>query len=304
MPLTILGPERPEGVLPAALLRTGLTGPLALISAGWRYDEARDELLRAAIPNEIHNLGLYDAFRDLERDAPDLAAAWTRKQDSLKRAKELYRRAIVPALAACQALWQDRRDPTCPWFLGSVAHLRSFDELFLVTATRLHAQFEAEVRPERHPLVRNIQARIAETLSGCAGLCVAGGHVGVLRNRMAFFGLDRWLRERHVIAWSGGAMLMCDRVMLYHDHTAYGPGTAEVLDHGFSLLKGVVFLPHARERLDLDNIDNVAILAHRLAPRRSIGLENGACYEGGRYVGKVGAAFQLGLGGELHEESP
>lgn len=300
MDLTILGPERPDGVLPAVLQRHGVRGPVALVSAGWRYDEQRDEPLRAALNLTVHNLGLYQAFRELERDAPDLVRGWTKKQEALRKVKTLYRMRIVHAAAAATALWAERQDPECRWFNLAVRSLREADELFLVEARRLHAEFTEQLGPHRNRLVRATEARNADVLGGCEALLVAGGHVGVLRNRMAFFGLEPWLRKMKVYAWSGGAMLMCGRIVLYHDHTAYGPGIAEVLDDGFGLLTDTVLLPHARERLDLDAVGNVAIFARRFAPSQVIGLHNGAVFEHGRYRGAAGAAVHLRIDGSVH----
>lgn len=304
MDLTILGPERPDGVLPAVLQRHGVRGPVALVSAGWRHDEPRDEPLRAALNVSVHNLGLYAAFRELERDAPDLVAAWTRKQDELRKVKVLYRMRIVHAARAAQELWAERRDPDCAWFQLAVRSLREADELFLREARRLHAEFDTQVAPARHRLVRATAARMDDTLAGCEAILIAGGHVGVLRNRMSFFGMEAWLRRRRVYAWSGGAMVMAARVLLYHDHTAYGPGIAEFLDDGFGLLTDTVLLPHARERLNLEAPGTVAILARRVAPATAVGLENGAVFENGRFSGSPGSAFTLGFDGEVRAAGP
>lgn len=279
MNLTVLGPERPEPVLPALLDRLRIRGPVALVSAGWRYDEERDEPLVAAVRRTVHNLRLYQAWQDLERDAPELASAWARKQALLKGVKERYRAALRHALAAAQELWSPRGHD--PWFELAVSTLRAADERFLTEADRLHAEFTAQVRPDRHPLVRTVEARIHDVVAGCDAVLVAGGHVGILRNRMSFFGLDRVLRDRRVIAWSGGAMVIADRVLLYHDHTPSGHGTAELLDRGLGLVSGVYYLPHAHMRLDLADQRNLAILAARLAPARVLTLENGAVLEGG-----------------------
>jgi hypothetical protein len=92
-------------------------------------------------------------------------------------------------------------------------------------------------------------------------------------------------------------------VLLFHDQTTFGVGIAEMLDHGLGLLPGLVFLPHARERLDLGATRNVAILARRLAPARAIGLQNGAVLERGvspRVEGRADTAFELGIDGVLH----
>lgn len=303
MSLTILGPERPDGVLPTVLSRRGIAGPIALISAGWRYDEERDELLRAAVPNPIVNLRLYHRFRSLETQAPELTAGWTAKQEALRRVKERYRLRFHNALGAAVALHAESRDTGCPWFKQAIRHLHEADQLFLSEAKLLHDHFVEQFHPAQHPLVAQVRAEMVADLEGCSALCIAGGHVGVLRNRLSFFDLGPELIRRPLFAWSGGAMVLTDRVLLYHDHTAHGPGTSELLDHGFGLLRNVVFLPHARERLDLGDTVGLAVLAHRMAPRQLVALQNGAIYEDGRYTGETGAAFRIQLDGSMLAES-
>jgi len=279
----------------------GIKGPVALISAGWRYDEDRDEPLRAAIGLPVHNLRLYHTFQELERVHPDLAGAHARKQQELKRAKESYRIAISAAVGAFRRLWPARRDADRPWVAAIVDHLRDLDALFLAQCDALHTRFAMEARPDRNPLVRTLQAKVEEVLAGSSALLIAGGHVGVLRNRIAFFGLEPLLTRRPVVAWSGGAMVLSDRVLLYHDHTAFGVGTAELLDRGFGLVSDAVFLPHARERLALDDTAGVALLARRLAPAQVLGLQNGAVLAAdGRSIGAPEAVLRLQTDGTVH----
>lgn len=299
--ITILGPERPAPVLPRVLDRLGIRGPVALVTAGWRHDEPRDEPLRDAVGIEVRNLALYAAFRALERDAPDLIAAYTHKQAVLRRTKERYRAAIVPALNGCRDLYARRRDATCPWFGQAMRNIQAMDEIFLAECDRLHRSFEDEHHPARHPRVQAEIDRIRETLEGTAAVLIAGGHVGVLRNRLSFFGFDEWLRGRTLVAWSAGAMTLTERIVLFHDHTTFGVGLAEVLDRGMGLLPDVVFLPHAKERLDLGDAENVAILARRFAPAACVGLQNGATLEGPRLAstGLRDAAFTLRVDGTL-----
>lgn len=276
VPVTVLGPQRPLANLPAVLAAQGVRGPVALISAGWRYDEDRDEPLRAEIPNTVHNLRLYQAYADLERDAPDLSRAHNRKQAELLRIKSRYRLALAPALAACAALRADGPDPDCPFYRSAIEHVREIDGHFLGEAERLHAAFHDEARPRQHPTVRATLARIHDILSGASAVLIAGGHVGILRNRLAFYGLGELLTDRTVIGWSAGAMVLGDRVLLYHDFTPGEVSPAEFLDDGLGLLPGLILLPHARERLRLDDRDVVGILADRLAPWTAVALETGA----------------------------
>ena len=118
---------------------------------------------------------------------------------------------------------------------------------------------------------------------------------------MAFYGFDARLRGRTVVAWSAGAMTLTERVVLFHDHTAYGIGLSEVLDRGLGLLPDVVFLPHARQRLDVADARNVAILARRFAPAACVGLQNGATLSGPRLTstGAPESAFLLAQDGSL-----
>ena len=293
--MVVLGPERPDPMLPAVLERHGIRGPVALISAGWRQDEPRDEPLRAALPMAIHNLNLYQAFIEVERLSPDLTSAYTRKQAALQSRRALYNDAIRAALSGCQKLWSARRDPGCPWFLQAVRHLQAVDALWLEEADRLHRQFEEEARPLRDRIVRAEMARMLDILRGCEAVLIAGGHVGVLRNRLFFFGMDRLLQGRRIFAWSGGAMVLCPRIVLYHDFTPYGVVAPEILDRGLDLCPDTVFLAHARTRLNMDDRDSLTVLRARLAPARVIGLENGAVLEGANLAstGRPEAAFYL-----------
>jgi hypothetical protein len=98
----------------------------------------------------------------------------------------------------------------------------------------------------------------------------------VLLACLRLFGVADVLGERPVVAWSAGAMVVCERIVLYHDLAAHSPGHAEVFDAGLGLCRGVVPLPHARRRLRLDDVDRMALLARRFAPARCVVLDDGA----------------------------
>ena len=107
-------------------------------------------------------------------------------------------------------------------------------------------------------------------------VCLAGGHVAVLLNRLRLFGLERLLRTRPVIAWSAGAMAISERIVLFHDHPPQGAGNAEVFEAGLGLVRGTVFLPHAAARLALGDRDRVSLLARRLSPASCVTLDDGS----------------------------
>jgi hypothetical protein len=113
------------------------------------------------------------------------------------------------------------------------------------------------------------------------------------------------LREvaRPIVALGGGAMVLAPQIVLYYDDSPEGPQEAELLDTGLGLLPHATFFPHARVRLDLDNVARVATLARRFGPDPCVALENGAWLErrrtGWRSRGRPGTAFELRPTGEL-----
>ena len=64
---------------------------------------------------------------------------------------------------------------------------------------------------------------------------IAGGHVASLLNRLALFDVLELAAGKPVIAWSAGAMVLTDRIVLFHDYPPYGSDIAQVLDAGFGL---------------------------------------------------------------------
>jgi hypothetical protein len=70
-------------------------------------------------------------------------------------------------------------------------------------------------------------------------------------------------------------MALAERIVLFHDRSAHGPGHPEIHGSGLSVLRGVLPLPHARARLLLDDAPRMSVFARRFAPARCVLLENG-----------------------------
>jgi len=125
----------------------------------------------------------------------------------------------------------------------------------------------------------------------CSALAIAGGHVGVLRNRLWLFDVVPVARKGPILAWSAGSMALCERIVLFHDSPPQGPGDAEVFEEGFGVCPGIVPLPHARRRLRLDDPTRVSLFARRFAPARAVVMDDGAILHcdgtGGRPGGEV-----------------
>jgi len=78
-----------------------------------------------------------------------------------------------------------------------------------------------------------------------------------------------------VVAWSAGAMALTERVVLFNDRAPQGPAHAEIYDEGLGMIMGAVLLPHARRRLQIDDVTRMSVLASRLAPAVCVVLDDG-----------------------------
>jgi hypothetical protein len=96
--------------------------------------------------------------------------------------------------------------------------------------------------------------------------------------------------ERPVLAWSAGAMAVAERIVLFHDSPPQGAGDAELFEPGLALHRGLVPLPHADERLALDDPHRVALFARRFSPATSVTLEFGSRidYDAARWIPRSG----------------
>ena len=312
-PLLILGPQRPAPDLPRALAAHGVSGPIAVITAGWRHDEDELDALRRDLPHhKLVHLPIYQWFDEVHAEEPVLAAAYNERQRRIRQYKAAYRAqlgAALDALSATQALVE--RDPAL--FIDEhdfiVQSLKAIDERTVTRVNSIRDELPAAATPWDYPAARDRHARIKDALNSCGALLIAGGHVGVLRNRMYFLGLDVLLapflaRGGLLCAWSAGAMSLSDRIVLFYDDPPDGRGEPEVLDSGLRVTPGIVYLPHAAQRLRLGDHRRMARLAHRLSPERGVTLESGAWMEfvdgAWRSQGRAGALGLLQPDGSLH----
>jgi hypothetical protein len=130
------------------------------------------------------------------------------------------------------------------------------------------------MQPHDRPVIARHRGEVAALLGGAAAVAVAGGHVGVLADALHLFNIAASLRSP-VIAWSAGAMALTDRIVLFNDRAAQGPGHPEIYGTGLSVLRGVVALPHASARLLLGDTPRMAVFARRFAPACCVPLESG-----------------------------
>jgi peptidase E len=164
-----------------------------------------------------------------------------------------------------------------PHLAQAVAMVRMLDDEHAGYVNQVDAEFEDQLRPGERPAVQHHRREIYDILSRCSAVAIAGGHVAILLNRLRLFGLEHALARLPVMAWSAGAMVLTQRIALFHDSPPQGRGHAEVLGDGLGLYPGVIVLPHARRRLHLHDEKRIALLAQRFAPATCVALDE-RCY--------------------------
>jgi hypothetical protein len=301
--VTLLGPQRLTPTLANAVRAVGVDGDVAVVTAGWQEREEEVDELRDHLGGRVVNLRLYHRAEEVFRRDRALARAHRLRQERLQRMQELYRVRLAHAMDAAREMLTRRGDPEVvnPEREAAVAAIRELDRTHLERVRAVHAELEANLRPLERPAVARQREELAGLLANCAAFAVAGGHVALLLNRQRLFGLGEMVGDRPVFAWSGGAMVLGERLVLFHDDPPQGPGNAEVLEAGLGLFTGMLPLPHARRRLKLDDALRVGLFARRFGDLACIAIDDGAILrrEGGRWtpVGGDGSRRLLPDGG-------
>jgi len=177
--------------------------------------------------------------------------------------------------------------------------------MHLQAIRQIHREFELAWPVSRLPKLQKEREELAGRLENCSAALIAGGHVIVLLNRIRLFGLDLHLARLPLFAWSAGAMVLCQRVVLFHDFPPQGQGNPEVVEQGLGLLPGVVALPHAGKRLKLHDEKRVALFANRFSPDLALALDPNACaYWQGRELRALKPTARLSTQGHLVELLP
>jgi len=280
----MLGPQRFSPTVGDINRALEARGRVAIVTAGWQEREAEDEELRAALELPALNLRLHARAEQVFAAHPELFAAYRQRQDSLRQLQHLYRRRLRHAMDAVRELFALLPRPPLempvPRLQQEVSsallavrqlderHMKQVAEIWQGHTEALEGQVFGELVAHRGQLLEEVE--------GCEVVAIAGGHVASLLNRLRIFGLANSFRGRHLLCWSAGAMVLSERIVLFHDCPPQGRGDAEILGAGLGLLPGVLALPHAGRRLLLDDPTRVGRFAQRFAPYRCVALDPGS----------------------------
>ena len=254
----------------------GLRTPLATITAGWRERETDDGELRELLGGRVVNLTLHTRWLEVHERDREYAHAEREHEAALDELRRLYLTQLDHALRAAYGVAQrveGRPRLREAALTDAVEVVRLTDRQHLARVRAAEAAFEAAWRPRERPAIAEHGEEVRRLLAGTDAVAIAGGHVGELARVLRLFDVRPHL-PRAVLAWSAGAMVLCDHVVLFHDFVPHGVAQTEVLGDGLGLVPGVVALPHARRRLRTHDLVRMSVLARRFAPAACLVLDD------------------------------
>jgi hypothetical protein len=223
------------------------------------------------LKNRTVNLKLHSRGDEVFLEDPELRDAHRERQDQLRHRQDFYRIRLEYELE-CDRVIQKRNAPReimAEQVEAGNDTIRELDRAHLANCVMQHTAFNEGWRLQERPSVKKHRDEIAELISNCDAVAIAGGHVATLINRLTLFGIGDMLKSgkgKTVFAWSGGAMAVSERVVLFHDDPPQGPGATEVLDAGLGLCPGAVVFPEPEKRLRMEQKDRMSRLTRRFAP--------------------------------------
>jgi peptidase E len=274
----MLGPQTTRPKLGAALESVQVDGPLVSITAGWRDSEGEVEELARDIGHPVEDLGIYQRAEAIFAQEPELLSLHRRRQDKLQELQRLYRMRLNAAMAAARKLLRSDGDPGLLRHeqRAAIAQVRALDRHHIRRIAAIHREFDENRARISVPAAAEQREAVQRKVREAGLVLIAGGHVAVLLNRIRLFRLEGLLVEKPVIGWSAGAMVLGERIVLFHDNAPQGRRDAEVLDAGLGIVAGLVPLPHARERLDWSSRVRMALFSRRFAPAKCVTLDAGS----------------------------
>ncbi len=182
------------------------------------------------------------------------------RPESVQRGSELFERALGRELVA------------------SIDALVENDARMLEAFSDAELQLLARTGLRLDPEWREVRARLEERILSADALLFFGGSPTKLLAPFRFFDLAPALLESlrrgaTFVASSAGALVLCERMIVYDAH-ASDPLTRDfqLLDRGLGLVGGIQILPHCMDRIQTDDGDNLAYLARRFSQRICAGL--------------------------------
>ncbi|NNF17456.1 MAG: type 1 glutamine amidotransferase-like domain-containing protein, partial [Gammaproteobacteria bacterium] len=156
------------------------------------------------------------------------------------------------------------------------AQVRALDRHHLRQVEKAHTRCDDAISPASWARLSDYRDAVAEELQHYETVLITGGNVVVLMNRLRLFGLDKQLRHKNIVAWSAGAMVLCEHIVLFHDRLPQGRRDSEIMCAGMDILPHTVVLPDPQRRLRAKDATRTSLFSRRFAPATCVTLDNGA----------------------------
>ena len=300
----LLGPQAAQPTIGGVLAELGIRNKVALVHAGYQEREGDDAAVIATFGVPAVNLELHRRGVEVFREDKEFTEAYQARQQRLRHMQGFYRVRLEKTEDAAKTISLRYVEPE---LLSqeervSVDQFRSLDTEHLERCAAVHVAFDKKWQPRTRPAIAHHVSELADALDGCEALVISGGHVASLFNRLALFDVLGLLGNKPVIGWSAGAMVLTERIVIFHDYPPYGSDIAQVLDAGFGIATGVVALPDPKRRVNYEARAGIQRFARRMAPATAVGMDAGArlVFEHGKLV--HAAATRLTTSGDVERD--
>lgn len=276
--IALLGPQAATPDVGAVVKDLGITGPVALVRAGYQERESDDDASVTALGVPAVNLTLHARGNDVFKNATEFATAYQARQQRLRHMQGFYRTRLEGTEEAAKRISLRYVEPEllAQEERVSVDQYRYLDHDHIERCRAVRAAFDTGWPANEVDLIAQHRQEVRDLMAPCEALVISGGHVASLLNRLQIFDVLAAFGDKPVIAWSAGAMVLTERIVLFHDYPPYGSDIAQVLDAGFGLVPGYVVLPDARRRVNFDAMAGIQRFARRMAPATCIAMDHGA----------------------------
>jgi peptidase E len=276
--IALLGPQGTTPDVGTVIRELGIAGTVALVRAGYQERESDDAELVTALGVPAVNLTLHARGNDVFKTASEFATAYSARQQRLRYMQGFYRTRLDGIEDAARTISLRYVDPDLleQEEKVSVDQFRHMDNDHIERCQAVKAGFDQAWPADQVEVLAKHRREVRELMATTDALVIAGGHVATLLNRLQLFGVLDNVGDKPILAWSAGAMVLTDRIVLFHDYPPYGSDIAQVLDTGFGLVPGYVILPDARRRINLDAQAGIQRFARRMAPATCVAMDHGA----------------------------
>lgn len=275
--IALLGPQGTTPDVGDVLRDFGIAGPVALVRAGYQERETEDAEMVKAFGVPAVNLTLHARGNEVFKSATDFTAAYQARQQRLRYMQGFYRTRLDGIEAAARTISLRYVDPELldQEEKVSVDQFRHLDNDHIERCKAVKAAFDRAWPADNVEVLARHRREVRELMATTSALVIAGGHVASLLNRLQLFDVLANVGDKPILAWSAGAMVLTERIVLFHDFPPYGSDIAQVLDTGLGLVPGFVVLPDARRRIDLAAQGGIQRFARRMAPATCVAMDQG-----------------------------